>query len=98
MKNRRPQEEDTEAQYLLRELSNGKLKRSRHSGNLLRAAKDAANSYFKKQARINIRLSDIDLSRLKRRAVEEGLAYQTLIASVLHKFVTGKLVSRRDDD
>jgi predicted DNA binding CopG/RHH family protein len=42
-----------------------------------------------KDARINIRLSTADLEMLKRRAAEEGLPYQSLIASVLHKYVSG---------
>lgn len=43
----------------------------------------------RKDARINIRLSTADLQMLKRRAAEEGLAYQTLIASILHKYASG---------
>jgi predicted DNA binding CopG/RHH family protein len=49
----------------------------------------AAAQYVRKDARINIRLSTADLQMLKRRAAEEGLAYQTLIASVLHKYASG---------
>ena len=49
-----------------------------------RAAVEAARRYLRKDARINIRLSTADLGMIKRRAAEEGLPYQTLIASVLH--------------
>jgi predicted DNA binding CopG/RHH family protein len=42
----------------------------------------------RKDARINIRLSTADLEMLKRRAPEEGLPYQSLIASILHKYVS----------
>jgi predicted DNA binding CopG/RHH family protein len=52
-----------------------------------RTAVEAARRYLRKDARINIRLSSADLEMLKRRAVEEGLPYQSLIASVLHKYV-----------
>ena len=48
----------------------------------------AAKRYTRKDARINIRLSTANLEMLKRRAVEEGLPYQSLIASVLHKYVS----------
>ena len=48
----------------------------------------------KKSKRINIRLSPTDLEGMQRRAVEEGIPYQTLMASVLHKYVTGRLVER----
>jgi predicted DNA binding CopG/RHH family protein len=56
-------------------------------------AVQAARRYLRKDARINIRLSAADLAMLKRRAVEEGLPYQSLIASVLHKYVSGRAVS-----
>jgi len=48
---------------------------------------------MRKDARINIRLSNADLEMLKHRAVEEGLPYQSLIASVLHKYVSGGVLS-----
>lgn len=53
-----------------------------------RIAVNAAKRYTRKAARINIRLSSADLEMLKRRAVEEGLPYQGLIARVLHKYVS----------
>jgi len=51
-----------------------------------------ARATFRKDKRINIRISERDLADLKRRALEDGLPYQTLISSVLHKFVSGSLV------
>ena len=53
-----------------------------------RSAVEAARRYLRKDARINIRLSTADLEMLKRRAAQEGLPDQTLIASVLHKYVS----------
>ncbi len=44
-----------------------------------------------KDRRVNIRLSSGDLSDIQVKALEEGVPYQTLIASVLHKYVTGRL-------
>lgn len=44
-----------------------------------------------KDKRVNIRLSSMDLQDIQARALQEGLPYQTLIASVLHKYVTGRL-------
>ena len=43
---------------------------------------------------MNIRMSEMDLSRFRKKAAEEGLPYQTLIASVLHKYINGRLESR----
>ena len=45
-----------------------------------------------KNKRVNIRISSRDLEGLQARAAEEGVPYQTLMASVLHKFVPGRLV------
>jgi predicted DNA binding CopG/RHH family protein len=50
-----------------------------------------AKAAMKKSKRINIRLSEADLDSLQRRAVGEGLPYQTLISSILHKYAKGKL-------
>lgn len=56
--------------------------------------KKAASKTLSKNKRINIRLNQIDLDSIQRRAFEEGLPYQTLISSLIHKFVTGKLVEK----
>ena len=56
--------------------------------------KAAARATAIKDRRINIRLSSGDLSDIQVRALEEGVPYQTLIASVLHKYVTGRLAER----
>ncbi|MGI9025050.1 MAG: hypothetical protein ACR2GP_05635 [Burkholderiaceae bacterium] len=56
--------------------------------------KAAASATFIKERRVNIRLASPDLMDIQARAMEEGLPYQTFIASVLHKFVSGKLVER----
>jgi len=57
----------------------------------LRKFKNAAKATFIKDRRINVRLSSPDLLDIQARAAEEGVPYQTLIASVLHKFVSGRL-------
>ena len=45
----------------------------------------------RKDKRINIRLSSSDLSAIQRRAIKEGLPYQTLVSSILHKYISGSL-------
>ena len=52
-----------------------------------------AKNSLKKDQRINIRLASKDLMDLQTKAMQEGLPYQTLISSVLHKYVTGQLKS-----
>lgn len=49
---------------------------------------EAAANYLRKDTKINIRLSHGDIEGLRRIAVREGLPYQTLIASILHKYVS----------
>ncbi|OGT46057.1 MAG: hypothetical protein A3E82_08030 [Gammaproteobacteria bacterium RIFCSPHIGHO2_12_FULL_38_11] len=57
----------------------------------LKAQKIAKNT-LKKDARINIRMPSSDLMRIKKIAEDDGLPYQTLIASIIHKFISGRLV------
>lgn len=54
----------------------------------------AARATAIKDRRVNIRLSAGDLQDIQVKALQEGLPYQTLIASVLHKYVTGRLAER----
>ena len=58
----------------------------------LRKYQDAARQMLKKDARLNIRISSQDLKNLQKRAMEEGLLYQTFVSSLLHKYVAGRLV------
>ena len=48
-------------------------------------------STFRKDQRVNLRISSRDLDAFRKRALQEGIPYQTLIASVLHKYVEGQL-------
>lgn len=53
-----------------------------------------ARATFSKDKRVNIRIASKDLVGLQKRAMREGIPYQTLIASVLHKYANGILVER----
>jgi len=55
--------------------------------NLMKAASETAL----KDYRINVRISKRDVEALKTKALEEGIPYQTLVTSILHKYVTGNL-------
>jgi len=50
-----------------------------------------ATNTFRKDKRINIRLSNRDLIAVQSRASEEGIPYQTLVSSIIHKYVSGSL-------
>jgi predicted DNA binding CopG/RHH family protein len=54
----------------------------------------AANTFAKDQ-RMNIRISKSDLDGIKLKSIEEGLPYQTLVASIIHKYLTGKLTEKQ---
>lgn len=60
----------------------------------LERIKNSARATTIKDQRINIRLSAGDLRDIQAKAMQEGMPYQTLIASVLHKYVTGKFTER----
>jgi predicted DNA binding CopG/RHH family protein len=53
-----------------------------------------AKTALREDTRVKIRISENDLLQLQRKAVQDGLPYQTLISSVLHKFINGRLVER----
>jgi predicted DNA binding CopG/RHH family protein len=72
---------------ILEAYEDGKLKPSKSQTDYQTIARNT----MKKSRKINIRISDNDLSALQRRAAREGIPYQTLIGSVLHKFASGLL-------
>jgi predicted DNA binding CopG/RHH family protein len=80
-----------EEREILSAFEAGELKRSKSSGKIKKQHQEYAEAMFKKDARINIRLSSNDLRRLQKRALAEGIPYQTLVASILHKYVEGRL-------
>jgi predicted DNA binding CopG/RHH family protein len=51
-----------------------------------------AKATIAKDRRITLRLSSADLAGIQTKAIEEGIPYQTLISSIIHKYVTGRLV------
>ncbi len=54
----------------------------------------AARNTLKKDKRINLRLTQKDYHQIQVKAIEEGIPYQTLISSIVHKYLNGSLVSR----
>ena len=61
---------------------------------LLRQLKAAAENTFKKDRRINIRLSEHDLVGIQRVAATKGVPYQSLISGLIHQFVEGDLIEK----
>ncbi len=56
--------------------------------------KSAVSTKYTKRKAINIKVLESDLEKLKSKALEEGMPYQTLLNSVLHKYITGQLVDK----
>lgn len=89
MKTRDPFESEILGAY-----EKGELKSIGRSRAGLKTFRDAARATLIKNRRVYIRLSSPDLMDIQTRALEEGVPYQTLIASVLHKFVTGRFIEK----
>ena len=79
---------------ILDAFESGKLKKSKTEKQQIKRHTSVAEATFKKDARINIRLSSRDLRSLQAKALMEGMPYQTLVSSILHKFIDGKLVDK----
>jgi predicted DNA binding CopG/RHH family protein len=88
-----PQALDPEEQQLLADFEAGEL-HSVATPALLSQLQETAKATGLKDQRINIRLSSGDLQAIRTRALQEGIPYQTLISSVLHKYVSGTLLIR----
>jgi predicted DNA binding CopG/RHH family protein len=61
---------------------------------ILRQLKAAADNTFKKDRRINIRLSEHDIVGIQKVAANRGIPYQSLISGLIHQFVEGDLVEK----
>ena len=84
----------SEEKEILEAFESGRLKRIENVEKDIDEHRLVAEETFKKNARINIRLSSRDLRAIQARALKEGIPYQTLVSSVLHKFVDGQLVEK----
>ena len=97
--------EDQETLQMLRDYERGKFKPVKNQAAAKAMLAQAAGRYLaennldhkgrKKDSRVNIRMSGYDVDKIKHLAADEGLPYQTLIASVLHKFANGSLKDAR---
>ncbi|MCZ6802796.1 MAG: hypothetical protein O7D86_02375 [Proteobacteria bacterium] len=79
-----------EEKEILNDFESGKFK-SVLTSKRKKFIQSVAEETFKKDKRINIRISSRDLESIQRRALEEGIPYQTLVSSILHKYVSGSL-------
>jgi predicted DNA binding CopG/RHH family protein len=61
----------------------------------IKKSKEYAKATFTKNQRMNIRIAQRDLKALKVRALEEGIPYQTLVSSIIHKYLSGILIEKK---
>ncbi len=78
---------DKEEKELLNSFEKGEWKSVKNISRRKSELKEYARATIRKDKRVNIRISERDLKELQRIAVREGLPYQTLISSILHKYV-----------
>ena len=84
-----------EERQILQAFERGDLKSVKSRDVEINKLRQAARNTLQKNKRINIRLSERDLVGIQTRAIEEGLPYQTLISSILHKYLVGSLVEKK---
>ena len=80
-----------EESEILEAFEAGKIRRAKDATETQKRHQQYAEAVLKKDARINIRLPSKDLRGLQKKALAEGIPYQTLVASILHKYVEGRL-------
>ena len=84
-----------EEQKLLDSVENGEWEQIDDFNNEAQRYKQIGKDTVRKDKRVNIRMTERDLMRLQKRAMREGLPYQTLISSILHKYINGYLVETK---
>lgn len=85
---------DAEEKDLLRSLENDEWQTVENLQEEIERSQKIAKATMKKNERMNIRMTKRDMDALKIKALEEGMPYQTLVSSVLHKYLAGNLVEK----
>jgi predicted DNA binding CopG/RHH family protein len=81
---------DEEEKELVRSIAKDEWRETRDVGKHKKLAKDYAEATIRKDKRMNIRISERDLKNLKKRALEDGIPYQTMVSMILHKYLSGR--------
>jgi len=85
---------DKEEQELMESIENEEWVSVNNLDAEIKKAREIARSTFIKSERMNIRISPKDLNGLKVKALEEGIPYQTLVSSIIHKYLSGRLIEK----
>ena len=86
---------DKEEQSILDAYEKGKIKARSPSKKEMYDVKTIAETTFRKNRRITIRLYDHDYQGIQKRAMEKGVPYQTLISGMIHQYIEGDLVEKK---
>jgi predicted DNA binding CopG/RHH family protein len=85
---------DEEEKELIRSIEKDEWAESRDTAKQKRLAKGYAEATIRKDKRMNIRISERDLKNLKKKALEEGIPYQTMVSMILHKYLAGRYIEQ----
>ena len=85
---------DAEERDILDRFERGELIARPDAQQEMATAREAARNTFNKTRRVNLRVTERDFDLAHARAREEGLPYQTLLSSVIHKYLSGRLIER----
>ena len=83
-----------EEEDLLKSVERGEWRRIPDFEKEAKRYQESPRETLRKDKRVNIRMTERDLVRIQKKAIEEGLPYQTLISSVLHKYINGRFVEK----
>ena len=86
---------DKEEQAILAAVEAGEWKPVEDLEARKKSYRKVARATIRKDSRVNIRLPKKDVTAIQVKAMEEGIPYQTMMASILHKYVTGRLVEKQ---
>ena len=86
---------DNEEKELFDSLESGNWKPVKNFEAEKAKAVNAAHNTLKKDKRINLRLTEKDYHQIQIKAIEEGIPYQTLISSLIHKYLNGSLTAKQ---
>ena len=84
---------DKEEREILASIEKGEWKSTKPTQSELKHYSQIARNTLRKSQRMNIRISKADLNGIKGKAAQEGIPYQTLVASIIHKYVSGTLIA-----
>lgn len=86
---------DEEELEIERAFENGEYKSVKNLEKEIKRYQELASAHGNKDKRVNLRMTSWDYEKAQEKALMEGLPYQTLLASILHKYLSGQLMDRQ---